>query len=43
MKEGDLLKAKNNFKKSGAVDVVFAVKAAGPGASGGHEHMHHDH
>lgn len=41
LKEGDILKAKLNFKRAGAVDVEFAVKAAGPGASSGHERMHH--
>lgn len=43
LKEGDTLKARLNFKKAGAVDVEFAVKAAGPGTGSGHEHMHHQH
>ncbi len=41
LKEGDSVKAKLKFKQAGEVDVVFAVKAAGPDAGGGHEHHQH--
>ena len=42
LKEGDTLKAKLNFKKAGAVEVAFPVKASG-GADMPMDHMHMDH
>ncbi len=43
LQEGSTAKVTLNFKQAGAVDVEFAVRAAGPGAGDGHEHMHHQH
>jgi uncharacterized protein YcnI/copper(I)-binding protein len=42
LKESDTLKVKLNFKKAGAVDVAFAVKASG-GATMPMDHMQMDH
>jgi copper(I)-binding protein len=41
--EGGVLKGSLKFKNAGNVGVDYAVKAAGPSAAEGHEHMHHQH